>query len=121
LGYSIPPHVCGPGLALTHYGPITINGKARIGSNCKIHVCVNIGATGLPLFNIPSSTTRSAPYIGDNVYIGHGAAVIGPIDIADNCVIGASALVNKSFLIENSVIVGNPPRVVSYKGSHSFI
>lgn len=43
LGYSIPINIFGPGLCLCHVGTIVINGKARVGSNARIHVGVNIG------------------------------------------------------------------------------
>lgn len=42
--------------------------------------------------------SKKAPKIGDNVYIGPGAVLFGDIEIADNCWIGANAVVNKSFL-----------------------
>ena len=58
LGYSIPINVAGPGLALAHAGTIVINHKARIGKNCRMHVCVNIGF---------QAGTDEAPIIGDNV------------------------------------------------------
>lgn len=56
--------------------------------------------------------SKKAPKIGDNVYIGPGAVLFGDIEIADNCWIGANAVVNKSFLEPYSVIVGVPGKVV---------
>ena len=44
LGFTIPPHVFGPGLSIAHRGTIVVNGAARVGANCRIHVCVNIGS-----------------------------------------------------------------------------
>lgn len=43
---------------------------------------------------------------------GVGAIIIGDVYIADNCVIGANSLVNKSCYEENSVIVGSPARIL---------
>lgn len=57
LGFSILANTCGPGLYLVHWGSIVISSKARIGSNARIHSCVNIAA---------------GTVIGDNVYIGPG-------------------------------------------------
>lgn len=88
LGFSIPSNVFGPGLSIAHYGTIVVNGSARVGKNCRIQECVNIGAT---------NGTSKAPKIGDNVFIGTGAKIIGGIEIGDNVCIGAGAVVTKSF------------------------
>lgn len=103
LGFSIPINCLGPGVSLPHYGTIIINPNVRIGANCRIHTCVNIGASG------GSSNT---PIIGDNVYIGPGAILFGHIQIADNVTIGANATVNKSFLTPNCTIAGTPASIV---------
>ena len=103
LGFSIPPNTCGPGLSLPHYGSIIINPKAQIGDNCRIHSCVNIGASG---------GSKIAPVIGDNVYIAPGAIVFGEIKIGNNNTIGANATVNKSFEEEHVVIAGTPAVIV---------
>ena len=55
---------------------------------------------------------QKAPKIGNNVYIGPGAVLFGDIEIADNCWIGANAVVNKSFLESYSVIAGVPAKVI---------
>ena len=47
----------------------------------------------------------------NNVLIGAGAKIIGEIVIGDNCVIGANAVVTKSFP-ENAVIAGNPAKCI---------
>ncbi len=101
LGYSIPINVFGPGLSLPHRGNIIINPKTKIGSNCRIHVGVNIGAH-----------KDLAPVIGDNVYIGPGAILFGDIKIGNNVTIGANATVNKSFDQDNITIAGTPARIV---------
>ncbi|MBR0410350.1 MAG: hypothetical protein IJI25_04995 [Eubacterium sp.] len=76
-----------------------INGNARIGENCSIQQCVNIGR---------NHELNDVPIIGDNVYIGPGAKLFGRITIANGCAIGAGAVVTKSFLNPNMNIVGNP-------------
>lgn len=103
LGFSIPPNVFGPGLAIVHYGTIVINSNSIIGANCRIHVCVNIGASG---------GEEKAPILGDNVYIAPGAKIYGDITIASNTAIGANSVVNKSFEKENTVIAGIPAKVI---------
>lgn len=46
LGFSIGLNVFGPGLSIAHYGTIIVNGKAKVGSNCRIHADTLIGARG---------------------------------------------------------------------------
>ncbi len=101
LGYDIPPNTCGKGLNIHHYGCVIINANARIGENCNIQQCVNIGQ---------NYSADNVPIIGNNVYIGPGAKIFGKIEIADGCAIGAGSIVNKSFYEKNRVLVGNPAR-----------
>ena len=103
LGLTIPPNVFGPGLAIVHYGTIVINSAVRIGENCRIHACVNIGASG---------GSVEAPQIGNNVYIAPGAKIYGNIKIANNIAIGANATVGKSFEEDSILIAGNPAKKI---------
>lgn len=103
LGFSIPESVCGPGLRISHYGTIVIHHKTRIGANCKIHVCTNIGESG---------GVAGAPVIGDNVYTGPGVKIYGNIVIASNIAIAANAAVSKSFLNEGKIIGGVPAKEI---------
>jgi serine O-acetyltransferase len=104
LGFSIPINVFGPGLAIVHYGTIVVNSNTKVGSNCRIHACVNIGASG---------GSDKAPQIGNNVYIAPGAKIYGNISIANNTAISANSVVNKSFDKENTMIAGVPAKVIS--------
>ena len=113
LGFTIPPHVFGPGLSIAHRGTIVVNACARVGANCRIHVCVNIGSQ--------AGTDLLAPVIGDNVYIGPGAMLFGPIRIADDIAIGANTVVNKSFEEPGITIAGAPARKVSERGSEGLV
>lgn len=113
LGFTIPPHVFGPGLAIAHRGTIVVNGAARVGANCRVHVCVNIGSR--------AGTNDQVPVIGDNVYIGPGAMLFGPIRIADDIAIGANAVVNKSFMEPGITLAGAPARKVSDRGSEGLV
>lgn len=79
---------------------IVIGEGVEIGKNCIIYQNVTIG-----------QKNNKYPKIGNNVTIYAGAIVIGDIVIGDNCVIGANAVVNKSFP-KNSVIVGIPARKI---------
>jgi serine O-acetyltransferase len=57
------------------------------------------------------------PKIGNDVFIGPGAVIFGPVEIADGIAIGANSFVNKSFEEPNITIAGSPARKVSNKGS----
>lgn len=103
FGFSIPENVFGPGLAIVHYGTIVVSHRAKVGKNCRIHVCTNIGASGGNL---------EAPQIGDNVYIGPGVKIFGDIVLGNNIAIGANSTVNKSFLEEGIMIAGSPARKI---------
>lgn len=107
LGFSIPINVFDYGLRINHYGYVVVNAGARIGKFCDIHQGVNIGQNIEP---------ESVPAIGDNVWIGPGAKLFGKITIANRIVIGANAVVNKSFTEENITIAGVPARKVKDSG-----
>jgi serine O-acetyltransferase len=111
-GFSIQPNCFGPGLSIAHEGTIVVNGNARIGANCRLHVCVNIGA---------SNGSPKAPRIGDNVYIAPGAKIFGDIEIADDVAIGANAVVNKSFAEKGITIGGIPAKKISDRDSEGLV
>lgn len=110
LGFSIPLNVFGPGLSIAHYGTIVVNGNARVGKNCRIQECTTIGAT---------NGNKEAPVLGNNIFIGSGARIIGNIEIANDIAIGANAMVNKSFVESGITIAGVPAKKISDKNSHS--
>lgn len=99
LGFSIPENTFDSGLSIVHYGTIVINSNVKVGKNCRIHACTNIGASG---------GKPEAPQIGDNVYIGPGAKIYGNIKIGNNIAISANAVVNKSFEEDGILLAGNP-------------
>ena len=91
--------IIGEGLRLVHPYNIIINPTVIIGKNCTIFQEVTIGT------NEFTSEYKKAPIIGDNVYIGAGAKVIGPINIGDNVRIGANSVVTKD-IPSNCTVVG---------------
>lgn len=103
-GFSIPINCIGPGLALPHYGTIIISNNVIIGENCKIHAGTNIGATG---------GKEEAKTIGNNVYIGPGAKIVGGGIIANNVVVGANAVVIGSIEEEGITVGGIPAKKIS--------
>lgn len=82
---------------------------AKIGANCNLHVCTNIG--------VAAGATHKVPNLGNNIYIAPGVKIFGDVEIADNIAIGANAVVNKSFLEPNIAIAGGPAKKINSKGS----
>ena len=111
LGFSIPCDVCGAGLSIVHYGNIVISKHAKLGENTRIHSGVNIGA---------NAGEEKAASIGNNVYIGPGAKIIGDVQIGDNVCIGANAVITKD--VEPGITVGGiPAKKISDNGSQKHL
>jgi serine O-acetyltransferase len=110
LGFIIGPNVFGPGLSIAHAGPILVHPQSVIGENCRIDRCVSIGSIHYPI---------RPPIIGNNVFIGPGAVIDGPIEIADGIAIGANSYVNKSFKEPDISIAGCPAKKISDIGSRN--
>jgi serine O-acetyltransferase len=89
----------GPGFVIAHVCGIIVDGVAGpIGKNFSIRQNVTIGGN-----YGKNKNGRTQPLIGDNVSIGPGAAILGPITIGDNTIIGANAVVTTD-IPENSVV-----------------
>jgi len=113
---ELPPQVAiGPGLFLPHTGYIVVASNVVIGRHCTLTQGVTIGHR-----SGGSVLSLAGPAIGDRVYIGPGAVVLGPISIGDDALIGANAVVIRS-VPDRAVVVGNPARVISMKGSFDLI
>ena len=105
IGVEIDVDTFAPGLLIHHNGNIVINNGATIGRDCQLHGDNCIGNRG-------SFQKDGFPVIGNNVDIGVGAKIIGPVRIADNIRIGANAVVVSSFDEPGITVVGVPARVV---------
>ncbi|WP_129690843.1 serine O-acetyltransferase [Gottfriedia acidiceleris] len=93
----------GKGTKLGYGGiSVVIHKDAEIGDNCMIGSCVTIGGR---------SGIKKLPVIGNNVYIGTGAKILGDLKIGDNSVIGANAVVITDFPA-NSIIAGVPAKLL---------
>jgi serine O-acetyltransferase len=98
------------GFYIGHFGGITVSKEAIIGNNCSISQGVTIGVSG-------QGDKRGTPVIGNNVYIGTGAKLIGKIKIGNNIKIGANAVIYKD-LPDNSIAVLDPGfRIISFDGN----
>jgi serine O-acetyltransferase len=113
-GISLPDRaVIGPGLYIGHFGPIVIHPDVRIGHTCNISQGVTIGVSG-------KRASRGVPSLGNHVYIGANAVVVGNITVGDNAVVGANSLV-RADVLPNTTVVGVPARQVSTEGSDEYI
>lgn len=92
---------------------IVISRKSSIGMNATILHQVTIG-TKITTIKSVYKEDILAPTIGDNVYIGAGAKVIGNIHIGNNVLIGANAVVTKD-IPNNCTAVGNPAKIFPTK------
>lgn len=98
-GLGIETKDIGGGLRMPHLNGIFIHNSVTIGENCTILQQVTIGA------NEHKIDYKSAPQIGNRVYIGAGAKVIGKITIGDDVRIGANAVVTKD-VPQGKTVVG---------------
>ena len=94
----------GPGLYLGHAFNITVNEAAVIGANCNLHKGVTIGQEN-------RGKRKGAPVLGDCVWVGVNATVVGAITVGDDVLIAPGAYVNCD-IPSHSIVVGNPCRVI---------
>jgi len=107
FGLEITPRCeVGPGLFFAHTSGAII-GASRIGSNATIFGGVNLGAKHLDMGFDPAQR----PEVGNDVVLGTGCKVLGPVRIGDNAVIGANAVVLHS-VEPNTTVVGSPARKI---------
>ncbi|MCE0493302.1 serine O-acetyltransferase [Vibrio salinus] len=99
----------GEGFRIHHVFGTTWGPKVKLGSNVTIvHNVTIAGKSG------------EFPTVGNNVYIGSGACILGGIIIGNNVVVGANSVVTKN-IPDNAVVAGNPAKILSYNGSSNLI
>lgn len=99
-GIEFPCEVeIGKNFIIDHFGGIVVSGYAKFGDNCRIRNGVVVG-----LKNVSDPV---APHFGNDVDVGAGAKILGPIKIGNNVHIGANAVVLKD-VPDNSIAVGIP-------------
>src|SRR5215471_21316993 len=95
--------VIGRNTSFNNYGMgVVIHRRSVIGDNCEISHHVTIGGRG---------GFSEVPVVGNDVFIGSGAQVLGPIKIGDGAIIGANAVVLHD-VPAHAVAVGVPARVI---------
>lgn len=92
----------GPGFYIGHNGGIVVAGE--LGANCSIGQGVTIGAKG-------AGRSNGYPRLGDNVYLGAGAMVIGAVRVGDDVVVGANTVIVQD-IPAGSRVVSAPVRIL---------
>jgi serine O-acetyltransferase len=103
-----PAAQVGDGLFIDHGMGVVIGETAEVGENVTMYQGVTLGGTGF-------ATGKRHPTVEDNVTIGSGAKLLGPIRIGHGAKIGANAVVIHD-VPPNSTVVGNPGHPVRVEG-----
>lgn len=98
----------GDGLFIDHGSGVVIGETAEIGNDVTLYQGVTLGGTGF-------ATGKRHPTIEDNVTIGSGAKLLGPITVGHGAKIGANSVVITD-VPPNSTVVGNPGHPVRVEG-----
>lgn len=104
-----PDTSIGIGLKLPHPNGIIIGKAVTIGRNVTLYQQTTIGSA-----NIGDWMINEQPIIGDGVIVFSGAKIIGDIVIADNCIVGSNAVVNKTMEHPDAILAGVPAKLIRY-------
>jgi serine O-acetyltransferase len=100
-----------PGFYIAHLGNIVIGHHSKIGQYASVHQGVTIGGGG---------HGGTFPVIGERVYFGAGAKIVGPVKIGNDVVIGANAVVTRD-IPDDAVAVGIPAKTLNFRSSREFV
>ncbi len=103
-----PGATVGKNFFIDHATGVVIGETAEIGNNVSIYQGVTLGG-------VSTEKKKRHPTIGNNVVIGAGATILGPITVGDNVRVGAGSVVVKS-VPPNSTVVGVPAKIVQRTG-----
>ena len=99
----------GPGFFIDHGTGTVIGQTTVIGKDCVLFHNVTLGGTG-------KHHGKRHPTLEDNVYVGTGAVVLGPVTIGQNSRVGAEAFIFMKDVPPDCTVVGTPARIVRMKG-----
>jgi len=97
------------GFFIDHGAGIVIGETAEIGQNCVMFHNVTLGGTG-------KHDGKRHPTIGDNVFIGTGAILLGPLTVGNNVRIGANTFLYMVDIPSNATVVGTPGYITRLNG-----
>jgi len=113
-GFDISPTTSiGPGLYIGHFGGVVISPHAVLGAHTNIAQGVTIGAAS-------RGPRTGAPTLGDRVWVGANAIIVGKVTIGSDALIAPGSYVNFD-VPEMAVVLGNPGKVVSNVGSKGYV
>lgn len=114
FGISVPHWTkIGSGFFIGHPGGIVVNHLSTIGKNCNISQGVTLGQAN-------RGKNTGYPTLGDNVYIGPGAKIVGAVKIGNDVAIGANCVVTHD-IPDHAVVVGVPGKVISWAGTAGYM
>jgi len=99
----------GNGFFIDHATGVVIGETSEIGDNVSVYQGVTLGG-------VHTEKKKRHPTIGNNVVIGAGATILGPITVGDNVRVGAGSVVIKS-VPPNCTVVGVPAKIVQRTGT----
>ena len=116
-GIEIHPKAkIGKNLFIDHGMGVVIGETSEIRDNVTIYHAVTLGGISPSINSDDQRNTKRHPTLMDNVVVGSGAQILGPVVIGSNAKIGANAVVTKD-VQENSVMVGIPAKNVGETSS----
>ncbi len=104
-----PAASIGEGFFIDHGAGVVIGETAEVGKNVTLYQGVTLGGTG------NEKSHKRHPTLGDNVFVGSGAKILGPITIGSNSRIGANSVVLKN-VPENATVTGMRARIIKVDG-----
>jgi serine O-acetyltransferase len=111
-GIEIHPKAkIGKNLFIDHGMGVVIGETSEVGDNVTIYHNVTLGGIAPSINSNDQRNTKRHPTLEDNVVVGSGAQILGPIIIKKNSLIGANAVVTKD-VSENAVMIGIPAKNV---------
>jgi serine O-acetyltransferase len=102
----------GPGLVLYHPTGVVVGPGCRVGARAKIMQGATLGSDAVTA----GDENAASPVLGDDVFIGPGAALFGDVEVGDRVQVGANSVVTSSFP-SDVVIAGAPARVIRQRES----
>ena len=111
-----PAAKIGKNFFIDHGVGVVIGETSEIGDNVTIYHMVTLGGISPSINSDNQRQAKRHPTLKDNVVIGSGAQVLGPITVGENAKVGANAVVTKD-VPANAVMVGIPAKNVNKDGS----
>ena len=111
-----PAAKIGKNFFIDHGMGVVIGETSEIGDNVTIYHMVTLGGISPSINSDNQRQVKRHPTLKDNVVIGSGAQVLGPITVGENAKVGANAVVTKD-VPANAVMVGIPAKNVNKDGS----